>query len=118
MIVQLKTTKDKFSKLYLMVWNGSLNLSKQEMNLLSLLIDKYTKLVEEGVPKEYIWSILFSTESRKELQKDMGEISIHYLGNILKMLKDKKVIHEYNSTYMLDSKIIPTKELTFKFDVV
>lgn len=81
--------------------------SQRDMDLLALLLYKRYKLSNTINDSKLIDSILFSTESRKELREELN-IPSNYFQVMLKHLRDKKVIIG-NS---INQKLIPRLQKT------
>ncbi len=53
-IVKVNTEKLGFSKAYLTLFNGTLKLTERELDLLSLLLDKYLEFKEQGLKEPFL----------------------------------------------------------------
>lgn len=115
MRIIINTTDDNQVRLYLMLWQGALRLTDAEFQVLEAIVKRYLKLKAEGINESYIPELLFNTKARKELQQEV-KYSQHYFNNVVKLLKDKKIITPVQDTYYIsDRRVIPTPEITFKF---
>lgn len=114
-IVKVNTETLGLSKAYLTLFNGSLKLTDKELQLLSLLLDKYMEFRLEGLKEPFLSKFVFSTETKREVQKQFG-INSAYFQNIISNLVKKGVLHaEGSGLYTFVPSIIPRKEIGFKF---
>lgn len=114
-IIKVNTDKLGFSKAYLTVFNGSLKLTDRELDLLSLLLDKYLEFREEGLKEPFLSKFVFSTETKRDIQTQL-EINSQYFQNIISNLAKKGVIVSQGSgLYTFVPQIIPQREIGFKF---
>lgn len=112
-IVIVKT--DDISKAYLTLLNGGLKLTDRELNLLSLLLDKYLEFKGEGLREPFLSKFVFTPEVKKDIQKKL-KINSQYFQNIISNLAKKGVlIAEGSGMYTFRSQVIPRKEIGFKF---
>ena len=114
-VVKVNTKILGLSKAYLTLFNGSLKLTDRELDLLSLLLDKYIEFKQEGLKEPFLSKFVFSTEIKREVQGTMG-INSQYFQNIVSNLVKKGVLHaEGSGLYTFVPNIIPRKEIGFKF---
>lgn len=115
--ITITTTKENYTLMWLVLWQGALDLTSREREVLAAILDKILELNEEGIKEPYLSKLLFDKDTRKYYCDKLG-ISAFNLTNLLSGLKEKKVIKEVSKgLYEVDSKVIPQKEVTFKFDV-
>jgi hypothetical protein len=114
-IVKVNTDVLGFSKAYLTLFNGSLKLTERELDLLSLLLDRYMDFREEGLKEPFLSKFVFSTEVKREVQQEL-EINSQYFQNIISGLAKKGVIQPKGSgLYTFVKDIIPREEIGFRF---
>jgi hypothetical protein len=113
-IIKITTTKTEFPKLYLMIWNGTLGLTDKEVDVFSSILDKRRELSSDGLQEPYLSELLFSTRTRKELCDRLG-VSSYNFQNILGHLVSKRVLHKHSNGYVVDERLVPRLDLTFKF---
>lgn len=115
-IVKVKTDVLGLSRAYLTLFNGSLKLTDRELTLLSLLLDKYMEFSEDGLKEPFLSKFVFSTETKKVVQKSM-DINSQYFQNIISNLVKKGVLKKTNEQglYLFNPGIIPRKEIGFSF---
>lgn len=87
-------------KTFFMAWLKFLKpyhkLRLKEMKLLALLLYKRYELSKEISNEKIIIKLLFDTETRKEIQKEMGYSSLQVLSNMIYSLKKSKILDENN----------------------
>lgn len=114
-IVKVNTEELGLSKAYLTLFNGSLKLTDKELDLLSLLLDRYMEFREEGLQEPFLSKFVFSTETKREVQSTFG-INSQYFQNIVSNLAKKGVLVPQGSgQYTFIPSIIPRKEIGFIF---
>jgi hypothetical protein len=111
MEIQVKC-RDKIdiTKRWLLIWSTEFKLSPKEIDILSVIIERYQRLKEKGLAIEEISELLFTTKSKKEYQK-LCSINDNTLNYYLSIFKKKKIIHKNQIIKYL----IPSDKLTFKF---
>ena len=92
-----------------------MKLTERELDLLSVLLDKYMQYREEGLREPFLSKFVFSTETKREVQKLIG-INSQYFQNIISNLVKKGVLQsEGAGIYSFPPNIIPRREIGFKF---
>lgn len=117
-----EVSRGNFYFKYYTALNGVLNLSKKQLEVLAALstirnsLDNSTNFTEEQ--KDIL---TFSTKSRNIVTEKL-EISNYNLNNLLKVLRDKKIIlnHPTDNRYFLNPSVYSPlrkegRNLTFKF---
>ena len=115
MILQCKTTTENFPLMYLKTLNGTIGLTEKELELTAELIKKYLRFMSQGLQEPFLSKFVFSTEERKSLCESLDGLSNQNLGNKFKQLVDKGVLLQDGNNYSLIHRLIPTKEVIFKF---
>lgn len=114
-IVKVNTAVLGLSRTYLILFNGSLKLTERELDLLSLLLDKYTEFKEEGLIEPFLSKFVFSTETKKNVQKSMN-INAQYFQNIISGLVKKGCLKSLGAgQYAINASLIPRKQIGFHF---
>lgn len=114
-IVKVNTDKLGLSRAYLTLLNGGLHLTDKELDLLSLLLDKYLEFQEEGLKEPFLSKFVFSIEVKREVQKTL-KINPQYFQNLVSNLTKKGVLKPLGSgQYQFLRSIIPRKEIGFSF---
>lgn len=115
MILKCRTTTENFPIMYLKTLNGTLGLTEKELELTAEIIKKYLRFMSQGLQEPFLSKFVFSTEERKSLCESLDGLSNQNLGNKFKQLVDKKVLTQEENNYSLISRLIPSKEIIFKF---
>lgn len=111
----VRVSTDNISKSYLTLLNGGLRLTDRELNLLSLLLDKYLEFREEGLKEPFLSKFVFTPEVKKDIQKEL-KINSQYFQNIISNLAKKGVLVSKGSgMYTFRPQVIPRKEIGFRF---
>jgi biotin operon repressor len=120
MKIDIKTTEDNYTTLWLVLWQGALNLTPREREVLAAILDKYLELDKGGVTDPWIYKLCFDKDSRKEYCEKLS-ISSFNLTNLVAGLKEKGALIDMESDGSTLTKIslqlIPKKEITFRFVV-
>src|SRR5690606_8716637 len=103
MTIKINTTKEEFYKTYFKIFGSILGLSNTEINVLSEFCNMKAKFesVDSPIPIE---KLLFSTESRKQVQEKLG-ISSFNLSNYILSLKKKGLLIKNKNKYDINPKI-------------
>ena len=114
-VVKVNTDALGLSKAYLTLFNGSLKLTERELDLFSLLLDKYTEFREQGLNEPFLSKFVFSTETKKDVQKSMN-INAQYFQNIISGLVKKGCLGaQGHGLYQINTSLIPRREIGFSF---
>ena len=114
-VVKVNTAELGLSKAYLTLFNGSLKLTDRELDLLSLLSDKYIEFREEGLNEPFLSKFVFSLETKRDVQKSM-DINPQYFQNIISNLVKKGCLGALgHGLYQFNPSLIPRKEIGFSF---
>ena len=114
-IVKVNTATLGFSKAWLTLFNGSLKLTDRELDLLSVLLDKYMEFRDEGLNEPFLSKFVFSTETKREVQATL-DINSAYFQNIVSNLAKKGVLEKRGAgLYGFLPQIIPQREIGFSF---
>jgi len=112
--VNVTGTELEVSRIFLQVFLGQQRLTGRELDVTAVLISRYAKLLNDGVNEPYTSTILFSTDVRREMSKQLGISSAH-LQNTFGTLQSKNIIK--SDQLLLNPALIPTSKLTFNFSV-
>lgn len=117
-VLRAKLPKSEFIRAYLLIFNGGLRLTENELNVTESFLDIYLRLEEEGLSKENIDLLLFNPQNRKTISERLTISSANF-NNIISSLKKKGVIIP-NATggSTINERFIPTTKLTFVFDII
>jgi hypothetical protein len=118
MKIDIKTTKESFSTMWLVLWQGALNLTPRERDVMAEILDRYMELTKEGVTIPWSYKLCFDSDSRKKYCEKL-EISSYNLTNLLSGLKEKGAIYDVSADGVtitfISKQLIPVKEITFNF---
>jgi hypothetical protein len=105
-------------KVYLRVLLAHTRLTDRQLDVTAALVSRYAVYVQDGVKEPYASSLLFSTETRKAVVKEL-KISAPHLNNTFKSLSDKGVLSRLpDESYIIDPNLIPCRSLTFNFQII
>lgn len=110
-----KVNKEQWVSNYINIFNGGLRITQKEKDLLAEYLLIYVDLIKDGLKEPYLSKLVFAKENVAEIRKKLNLSSQSY-NNYKTQLKDKGVLKEDNGL-KVDPKLIPQKELTFKFIV-
>ena len=115
-MITARVNKEQYIKSYIRIWNGVFSLTKNEQSLLYILLREYIKMDEGNVAEPYRSQLLFNTANLREMREELG-MSVQNFNNSKNALKKKKAIFPNGDSYTISPKLIPVKELVFKFIV-
>ena len=115
-VVTATLTYKQWIKQYILLWNGMLQLTEAEVDLLNTFIVRYLDLKKRISTEEERYELLFSTRNRKEIKTELG-ISEQVFNNRFSSLKKKGIIKSTTNSYKIDNKLIPLHNVTFKFNI-
>jgi len=113
-VIKATLSYNAWIKQYVLLWNGIIQLTDSEVELLIEFLYKFFELKKTISTDNELFDILFSTKKRKEIKEKLN-ISEQIFNNRFTALKKKGVIKEHDGSYKLDNKVIPLQEVTFKF---
>lgn len=116
-IIKASLSYESWIKQYVLLWNGIVQLTDSEMELLVEFIHTFLELKKAISNDDELFNSLFSTRKRKDIKEKLN-ISEQVFNNRFNALRKKGVILESNNTYILSNKIIPLEEVTFKFEII
>ena len=96
--------------LWLTIFQGGVNITSREKDVLSELILSYMMLKEKGLIEPYLSKEVLGTDIRKHVCESL-DISTFNLTNILASLKAKGCIF----ADQINPQLIPERELIFEF---
>ena len=111
-------TKEKHVDAYLRIWNGGLQLTDRELEVVKKLISSYQEFEGAGVQEPYLTEMLFSQKNIRKIKDDLN-LSKQNWGNIKKRLKEKKVLIDGKEEDVIyfNTMLLPKEEITFKFNI-
>lgn len=114
--IHISGNTEKVISAFLMIFLAQQRLPDKQLEVATKLVTKYAAFVEDDIKEPYASMLLFSTETRKDICKELV-ISQAHLNNTLGVLIKKEIIGKENGVYIMNPEIVPTKELTFKFSI-
>lgn len=117
MELKAKVTKEQFIKNYINIFNGGLRITSKEKEFLYEILLRYLNLIDEGLKEPYLSKLVFSKEVITEIKNKLS-LSSQGLNNYKTQLKRKGVFKETAVGIQIDAKLIPQKELIFKFEIL
>lgn len=115
-VINATIPKDQLVKVYIALWNGILRLTDKELLIVEALVSKYLELELVIKDPKYLYEVLFSTQSLKDIRIKLG-LKEQTLNNYKGSLKIKGILHiDRDGNYSLDERVIPVNQITFKFD--
>ncbi len=116
-VITAVVKKEDFTRHYLMLWNGMLQLTEKELSLVEALVNKYLELQNVIKEERYLYEFLFSPAIQKEI-RTKAEMKEQTFFNYKSKLREKGVIVlDKDGNPSLNEKVIPMREVTFKFKV-
>jgi hypothetical protein len=108
--------KAQLVNVYLSLWNGILKLTDKELLIVEALVSKYLELQLVIKDTKYLYEVLFSTQSLKDIRIKLG-LKEQTLNNYKGSLKGKGILLiDNDGNYSLDERVIPVTQITFKFE--
>lgn len=114
-VLAKKVTLEEFPYEFLRTLNGTLGLTKGELNLTAAILGKYMEFGRQGLKEPFLSKFVFSTDERKKLCEATGNLSNQNFGNKLKELVDKGVLTYSDAGYAVQASLLPSTEVIFKF---
>lgn len=101
---------------FLKVFLANERLTGKQLEITTALVSKYTEFVTNGVGEPYASTLLFSTETRKEICSEL-KIGAAHLNNTFDALEKKNILGKDNGKYQMNPHIVPNSTLVFKFQI-
>ena len=102
--------------MFLKVFLANERLTGKQLEITTALVSRYTEFVTNGVGEPYASSLLFSSETRKDICEDLS-IGAAHLNNTFDALMKKNILGKENGKYQMNPDIVPSSTLTFKFSI-
>lgn len=114
-VIRIESTESSVILMFLQIFLSKERLTGKQLSITTELVAKYAEYVKNGVKEPYASSLLFSTETRKEIYTKLGMSAAHFT-NTLGPLVDKGILAvEENGKYLINPNILPCKKLIFNF---
>lgn len=114
--IGIKGSENKVISVFLKVFLAQKRLTARQLDVTTCLVKIYAGYVQDGVAEPYASTLLFSTDTRKQICK-MLNISAAHLNNTFDPLIEKNVLAKEDGKYMLNPSILPSKRLIFNFSI-
>jgi hypothetical protein len=105
---------------YFRVMNGVLKLTKKELEIASLIYNKFLEIKKDVSNPKIANELLFSTRNRKEIREQLG-MSVLLFNNYIKALKEKNIILVNDDSLSVNPNLaVPTSKgvsITFEINV-
>lgn len=101
---------------YLRVFLTNQRLTEKQLEVTTALILRYAEYTANGVIEPYSSTLLFSTDTRKDIVTTL-KISPAHLNNTFNILTKKNIISKQDGKYSINPQLLPNKSLIFKFSV-
>jgi hypothetical protein len=115
-VITIKGSPTHVITTFLRVFLANERLADKQLEVATALVSKYTEYTTNGVKEPYASTILFSTETRKEVCEQL-KISAAHLNNTFDALEKKNVLAKDGKKYQMNPNIVPSTNLTFRFKI-
>lgn len=108
----------EFVSTFLMLMNGMLQLTPSEIKVLTEFVLTHYQMAKEGADEEEIGELLFSDEYRQLIADKLSNEKTMTKANLtayLKVLVNKRLIHNTTYGFGIDKKLIPVERFTIKY---
>jgi hypothetical protein len=101
---------------FLRVFLANERLTDKQLEVTTELVTKYAEYVTNGVVEPYASTLLFATDTRKMICKNLS-ISAAHLNNTFNALTEKNILAREDKKYSINPSILPSVRLTFEFSI-
>jgi len=116
LVISIAGSAEHVISTFLRVYLANERLADKQLEVATALVSKYTEYTTNGVKEPYASTILFSTEVRKDICKDL-KISAPHLNNTFDALMKKNILGKDGGKYQMNPNIVPSTNLTFRFKI-
>ena len=116
LVIKISGSADHVVSTFLKVFLANERLTGKQLEITTALVSKYTEFVTNGVKEPYASTLLFSTETRKDICTEL-EIGAAHLNNTFDALMKKNILGKEQGKYQMNPNIVPNSTLTFKFKI-
>jgi len=99
---------------YLTVYLASERLPDRQLDVLASLIKRYSIYIADKVKEPYASILLFDTNTRKDVAKELS-LSAQHLNNTFDVLVKREILAKEDGKYMMNPDLVPNSTLTFNF---
>lgn len=111
-----RVNRDEFIDQYITIWNGGLNLTDKEKEVLHKFLSRYLDMMANGLKEPYIGELVFAPKTVREIGVELG-LTAQGINNYKAQLRGKGVILQVGDHYEIHPRLIPQTKLTFNFIV-
>lgn len=101
---------------FLRVFLANERLTDMQLAVTAALASRYAEYRNNMVIEPYASILLFATETRAQVCKEL-KISPSHLNNVLNSLTKKNILSRESGKYQMNPAIVPATKLTFEFTV-
>jgi len=116
LVIQIQGDEDRVVSVFLRVFLANSRLTDKQLEVTTALVVRYAEFAANGVKEPFASRLLFSSDTRKDIVKELG-ITAPHLNNTFNLLTEKEVLAREDGKYMMNPNIVPSSMLTFKFKV-
>lgn len=114
LVIRVSGSIAHITRTYLRVFLSQQKLTEKQLDVATALVVRYTEYTHAKVIEPYASTLLFSTDTRKDIVDEL-KISAAHLNNTFKALIDKGLINKEDGKYFINPSIVPNKSLEFEF---
>lgn len=116
-VIQVTGDYRELTSMYLRVFLAQERLTDKQLDVTTSLTYRYMEYISNGVKEPYASKMLFSSDERKAIAKEL-KISSPHLNNTFNALMKKNILAKDGSSYMLNPALVACNKLTFEFTYV
>jgi hypothetical protein len=116
LVISIAGSADHVVSMFLTVFLAKERLTEKQLEVATALVSKYSEFVTSGVPEPHASTLLFSTETRKDICKAL-KIGAAHLNNTFDALEKKNILGKEDGKYQMNPNIVPNSTLMFKFKI-
>jgi hypothetical protein len=117
LIIKIRANETEVISTFLRVFLANERLTDKQLEVTTALVTEYAEYVTNGVVEPYASTLLFATDTRKKICKNLS-ISAAHLNNTFNALTEKNILAREDKRYAINPSILPSVRLTFEFTVV
>jgi hypothetical protein len=116
LVIRITGSREHVINTFLRVFLANERLTDKQLEVTTALVSRYAEYVFNGVREPYASTILFSTETRKDVV-DQLKISAAHLNNTFNALTKKNILAREGDKYIMNPGIIPNSTIKFEFTI-
>ena len=114
--INISGAKEQVISTFLSIYLAKERLANKQLDVATQLVMHYSTYINDGVKEPYASELLFSSDKRKEMCKELN-IGAAHLNNTFKGLLKKEVLAQEGTKYIINPELLPSSVLTFKFSI-